>query len=177
MDTQNPNQEAPNNQPAASQPNSSNTETSKLEGLEGFFDTYLRIKSPVQLPTGAKEFIVKYGPWITLIVLVIAAAAIIPLTLLALGLTAVSFPFAAAAGYGGHTLMGFVYIAIGIVTLVMEAIAIPKLLKRQLGGWKLVYWASLLSALSSLLSLSIISLVLGLIISMFILFLIREYYK
>jgi branched-subunit amino acid transport protein len=73
--------------------------------------------------------------------------------------------------------MGFVYIAIGIVTLVMEAIAIPKLLKRQLGGWKLVYWASLLSALSSLLSLSIASLVLGLIISMFILFQIREYYK
>ncbi len=177
MDTQNPNQEAPNNQPVASQPTSSSTETSKLEGLEGFFDTYLRIKSPVQLPTGAKEFIVKYGPWITLVILIIAAAAIIPLTIVALGLTAVTFPFAAATGYAGHSVMGLIYIGIGIVTLVMEAIAIPKLLKRQLGGWKLVYWASLLSALSSLLSLSIISLVLGLIISMFILFQIREYYK
>jgi hypothetical protein len=175
METQNPNQGVPNNTPS----NSSNTTTgnSTLPGLEGFFDTYLRIKAPFQLPAGVKEFIVKYGPWITLVVLILAAIAIIPLTLLALGLTAANAPFAVAAGYGGSTIMAFVSIILGIVTLVLEAIAIPKLLKRQLSGWKLVYYAALISALSSLLNLNIISLVLGLLISMYVLFQIREYYK
>ncbi len=153
------------------------SETSTLPGLEGFFDTYLRIKAPFQLPTGAKEFIVKYGPWITLVFLIIAAVAIIPLALLALGLTAATMPFATVAGYGGNSIMAFVHIAIVIVTLVLEAVAIPKLLKRQLSGWKLVYWASLLSALSSLLSMQILGLVIGLVIGMYILFQIREYYK
>lgn len=150
---------------------------STLTGLEGFFDTYLRVKAPFQLPAGAKEFIVKYGPWITLVVIIIAAITIIPLTLLALGITAATLPFAVVAGYGHNTMMGFVQIGFGIATLVLEAIAIPGLLKRKLSAWKLVYYASLLSALGSLLSLSILSLVIGLLVSMYILFQIREYYK
>lgn len=172
METQNPNQGVPNNpQPGASATSSS------LTGLEGFFDTYLHVKAPFQLPTGAKEFIVKYGPWITLIILIIAAIVIIPLTLLTLGLMTAATPVMVAGGYASNSVMGYIQIAIGLITLVMEAIAIPKLLKRQLSGWKLVYWAALLSALGSLLSLQIVSLVLGLLISMYILFQIREYYK
>lgn len=171
METQNPNQGMPNNNPGTS------TGNSTLPGLEGFFDTYLHIKAPFQLPANVKEFIVKYGPWITLVILIIAALVIIPLALLALGLTAASAPFSVAAGYGGNAVMGIISAIIGVATLVLEAIAIPKLLKRQLGGWKLVYYAALLSALGSLISLNIVSLVLGLLISMYVLFQIREYYK
>ena len=177
MDTQNPNQEAPNNtQSGSSQTNNMET-TSKLEGLEGFFDTYLRIKAPFHLPPSVKEFIVKFGPWITLVLLILAAIVIVPLALIAFGLTAVTLPYSAATGYASNSVMGFVQIIIGVVVLVMEAVAIPKLLKRQLSGWKLVYWASLLSAVSSLISLQVVSLILGLVIGMYILFQIREYYK
>ena len=150
---------------------------SHLPGLEGFFDTYLRIKAPFQLPKGAKDFIVQYGPWITLVVLILAAIAIIPLTLLALGLTTLTAPLSAAAGNTTISVLSYISIAIGLVTLVMEAVAIPKLLKRQLAGWKLVYYAGLLSALNSLIDMRLISLVLGLVVSMYILFQIREYYK
>ena len=166
-ETQTPPKEAPEQSQAAS----------PLSGLEGFFDTYLRVKAPFQLPVGAKEFIVKYGPWITLVILILVAIVIVPLTLLALGLTAATAPYAVMSGYGGQSLMGFVYIGIGIAILVMEAIAIPKLMKRQISGWRLIYYASLLSALNSLLSLSILSLVIGLVVSMYILLQIREYYK
>ena len=150
---------------------------SNLPGLEGFFDTYLNIKAPFQLPAGVKEFIVKYGPWITLVILILAAIVIVPLALLAFGLTAATVPAGVAVGYAGNTVMGMISLILALVTLVMEAIAIPKLLKRQLGGWKLVYYASLISALSSLLSLNIVSLVLGLLIGMYVLFQIRGYYK
>lgn len=166
-ETQTPPKEAPEQSQAAS----------PLSGLEGFFGTYLRVKAPFQLPVGAKEFIVKYGPWITLVILILAAIVIIPLTLLALGLTAATTPYAVMAGYGGQSLMGFVYIGISIATLIMEAIAIPKLMKRQISGWKLLYYAALLSAVGALFSFSIIRLVIGLVVSMYILFQIREYYK
>ena len=150
---------------------------SHLPGLEGFFDTYLHLKAPFQLPAKAREFIVKYGPWISLVLLIIAAVTIIPLLVLALGLTVVTLPFQAAAGTVHTTGMGYVQILIGLVTMVMQGIAIPALLKRKLSGWRMIYYASLLSALGSLLSLNIVSLIIGLAISMYILFQIREYYK
>lgn len=150
---------------------------SHLPGLEGFFDTYLRIKAPFQLPVKAKEFLVQYGPWITLVLLIIAAVTIVPLLLLALGLTAISLPFQAAAGTVTTTGTGFVHIAIGVAVLVMQAIAIPGLLKRKLSGWKMIYYAALLSAVGSLLAMEIVGLILGLVISMYILFQIREYYR
>jgi len=150
---------------------------SHLRGLEGFFDTYLHLKAPFQLPVKAKEFIVKYGPWISLVLLIIAAVTVIPLLVLALGLTVITLPFQAAAGTVHTTGVGYLHLLISLVALVMEGIAIPGLLKRKLSGWRMLYYASLLSALGSLLSLNIVSLILGLVISMYILFQIREYYK
>lgn len=153
------------------------TKESTLGGLEGFFDTYLRVKAPWQLPVKAKEFIVKYGPWISLVLLVIGAITIIPLLILALGLNLVAMPFLAATGYVQNSMWGFVHIIITLIVLIMEGIAIPGLLKRRLSGWHMLYHAMLLSALGSLISLDIISFVVGLVISMFILFQIRDYYK
>lgn len=148
-----------------------------LQGLEEFFDTYLHRKAPFQLPVSVKEFIVKFGPWISLVLLILGAIVLIPLLILALGLTAVTLPFQATAGTIGHTGMGWVQTIIGLVVLVMEAIAIPGLLKRKLSGWRMIYYGVLLSALGNLLALDIIGLIVGLVIGMYILFQIRSYYK
>lgn len=148
-----------------------------LDSLEKFFDMYLREKFPFQLPIGVKDFIVQYGPWITLVLLILGAIAIIPLALLALGLTAATLPFAAMAGSAHTSILGIISIIVGLAALVLQGLAIPGLMKRKLSGWKLAYYASLISAVSSLLSLSIFSMILGLFISMYILFQIRSYYK
>lgn len=150
---------------------------SSLPGLEGFFDTYLHIKAPWQLPAKAKEWIVKYGPWISLVLLILGAIVLIPLLTLALGLTVITLPFATVAGGAGTTLWGWVHIILGLVVLVMQGIAIPGLMKRQLSGWRMLYYAELLSVISSILYRDIIGAIFGLIIGMYILFQIRSYYK
>lgn len=166
-------------QPNAGTPNSgqTNEEKSTLPGLEGFFDTYLRIKAPWQLPAGAKEWIVKYGPWISLVLLILGAIVLVPLLILALGITAVNLPFAAMAGGVSTTPFGWAGIILGLAVLVMQGIAIPGLLKRQLSGWKMVYYAEIVSIVSTLIRGDIISAIFALVIGMFILFQIRSYYK
>jgi hypothetical protein len=150
---------------------------SHLTGLEGFFDTYLRIKAPFQLPARAKEFIVQYGPWISLVLLILSALVIIPLLALALGITVITLPFQAAAGTLHATTSSIIQLVITVVVLVLEAAAIPALLKRKLSGWMLIYYAILLSAVGSLIQYQIVSTILSLLIGMYILFQIREYYR
>ena len=53
--------------------------------LIGFLDFYLVQKAPFQLPDNAKEWIVKYGPWIAIVLLILA----LPPLLFALGLSTV----------------------------------------------------------------------------------------
>jgi len=57
--------------------------------LIGFLDFYFVKKAPVQLPDNAKEAIVKYGPWIAIVLLVLA----VPPLLFVLGLGALVMPF------------------------------------------------------------------------------------
>src|SRR6187431_17699 len=70
--------------------------TAAPKDLIGFLDYYLVQKAPFQLPDGLREFIVQYGPWITVVLLVLS----LPLLLVALGLSAVFLPFAGVAAPG-----------------------------------------------------------------------------
>jgi hypothetical protein len=153
---------------------------SQLQGLEGFFDTYLREKAPFQLPAWVREWIVKYSPWIILIVTILGALVIIPLLLVLLGLKTAVFPAQIAGEIRNANAMrstDYIYFAFGLGSLILEAMAIPKLFKRQLAGWKLLFYAALVSAAGSILSFDVIGLILGLVISMYILFQIRSYYR
>lgn len=60
-----------------------------LSKLEDFFNTYLHKKAPFHLPPAAREWIVKYGPWIVLVLMVLA----LPVILAAFSLSAVLQPF------------------------------------------------------------------------------------
>ena len=142
-----------------------------MQQLENFFDTYLHKKAPFQLPPSAKEFIVHYGPWITLVLMVIA----IPVILGALGLAAVFAPTAAV--YGGYRSSFMISSLFSLAAFVLEAAALPGLFKRSMHGWRLVYYSSLVTAVGELISFNIVSLIIGLAISMYFLFQIKEYYK
>lgn len=144
-----------------------------LKDLENFFNTYLHQKAPFHFPPNAKEFIVKVGPWITLVLMLLA----LPMILLALGLTAVVSPYAMMYG-GMHFGVGWVLGGIlALATLVMQAMALPGLFKRSIKGWQLMYYAVLVGAVGQLLSLQIVSLIINVVISMYILFEIKDYYK
>ena len=72
------------------------TTSSDVQGLIGTLDDYLVKRAPFQIPDGGKELIVKFGPWISLVLLVLT----LPLLLVALGLGAIFSPF------GGVTEIG-----------------------------------------------------------------------
>jgi hypothetical protein len=145
---------------------------SQLGKLEDTLETYLVDKAPFQLPKGAKEFIVKYGPWIALVMLVLS----LPMILLAFGLGALVAPFAllggvqASVGFG----LGMIF-SLGMI--VIEAIAIPGLFKRKLSAWRLMYYSALLGGVQALISFNLGGLVIGTGLSLYILFQIKSYYK
>ena len=141
----------------------------------GFLDYYLVKKAPFQIPDGAREWIVKYGPWITVVLLLIS----LPAIFLLLGIGAFLTPFA-GAGYGYGYAYGFAYwpSMLGLVAhVVLMGLALPGLFARKMSGWTLMFYAQAVSAIAAILSMSIISGLIGALISFYILFQIRSLYK
>ena len=142
-----------------------------MKDLENFFYNLYK-KVPWHLPTSVKEFIVKVGPWITLVIIILAA----PVILLALGLKTFFAPFAIMFG-GMHA--GFAFLIsgiIGLVDLIIAALALPGLFKRSIKSWQLVYYAALLGAVGQLLRFDIFGMIIGLALSLYVLFEIKSYY-
>jgi hypothetical protein len=139
--------------------------------LIGMLDFYLVKKAPFQLPDGVKEAIVRFGPWIALVLLVIS----LPIVLLALGVGAVLLPFAALSSPTAVGSFGLVTILV-LVELVLDAAALPGLFARKMMGWKLIFYARLLAIVSSLLSGAIVGAIVGGLISLYILFQVRPLY-
>ena len=108
-----------------------------MSQLENFFDTYLHKKAPFHLPPQAKEFIVKYGPWIALVLMLLA----LPAILAGLGVMAALLPRRSDLWPLPQDFL--IQSLLGLVAFIMEAAALPGLFKRSLHGWKLVYYAAL----------------------------------
>jgi hypothetical protein len=137
--------------------------------LIGFLDFYLVKKAPIQLPDNAKEWIVQYGPWITLVILVLT----LPLLLAVLGIGTVLMPF---AGVGYAT--GFGFVAIGlIIEIGLTVMALPGLFARKMSGWTLLFYARLVSLVANVLSGAVVSALLVALISLYVLFQVRPLYK
>jgi hypothetical protein len=170
-------QSAPAPEPKVEQKN----EKGVISQFEAFLEEYLVKKAPFAIPAGGKEFIVKVAPYLVIIGAVIA----IPAILFTLGATTLLAPFAMvgyAIGYG----FGFaavISLIISIVVLVMELVAVPGLFKRTKSAWRLVFYASIVSLIGSLFSLSthygngIISTLVCLIIGWYILFQVKDQYN
>src|ERR1700722_5675789 len=92
-----------------------------MKDLENFFDTYLHKKVPFHIPPAGKEFLVKYGPWITLVLLVLSATVIVPAVLFMAHMSSYS------SYYGYYAHYSFTYslsLLLGLAALVMEGVAI-----------------------------------------------------
>jgi len=137
--------------------------------LIGFLDFYLVKKAPIQLPANFKEWIVQYGPWITMVLLVLT----LPLLLAVLGIGTVLMPF---AGIGYAT--GFGFVAIGLlIEIGLTVMALPGLFARKMSGWTLLFYARLVSVVANILSGAVVSALLVGLISLYLLFQVRPLYK
>jgi hypothetical protein len=143
--------------------------TQSPKDLVGFLDYYLVEKAPFQIPDNAREWIVQYGPWIAIVLMILS----LPAVLLALGLGAALVPFA-ALGYA----TGFTWHALGaILQIGLTIAALPGLFARKMTGWLLLFYATLATFLFSLLGGSIVSGFVGALVSLYILFQVRPLYK
>ena|SRR3989338_2147977 len=147
-------------------PNSS----APLSNLESILEEYFVKKAPFQLPAGAKEAIVKFGPWVMVVLLVMT----LPILFAALGLGAALLPATMMAGYSPLYNVGM---WISIASLVVEALALPGLFARKISGWRLAFYALLISVVASLVMGQIVSVVLSGVIGLYILFQVKSMYK
>lgn len=140
--------------------------------LEAHLDLYMVQKAPFALPAEAKDLIVKISPYLVIIVAVFA----IPALLAALGLSAVLAPVAAL---GGHVwgLGAILSLVVAIATLGLELMAVPGLFKRTKGAWRLVFYASIVSLIGSLVSFNIVGGLVGALIGWYILFQVKDRYQ
>lgn len=147
-----------------------------MSQLETLLDKYLREMAPA-LPKNWKEFLVEIVPYLAIIGVVIG----IPAVLTLLGLSTVGLPFFMIGGaMTGRPFKGVSYLIANlflIVTLVLEALAILPLFKREKKGWRYLYYAALVGGLSSLIRFDLIGLIIGTGLSLYLLFQIKEYYK
>ncbi len=136
--------------------------------LVGFLDYYLVKKAPFQLPDNAKEWIVKYGPWIAVVLIVL----LLPPMLFVLGLGAIFLPF---GGYAYAT--GFTYVTLLLlVELGLDIAALPGLFARKMQGWRLIFYARIIAIVSGLLTANVLGALVGGLISLYILFQVRGLY-
>jgi hypothetical protein len=136
--------------------------------LIGFLDFYLVQKAPFQIPDGGREWIVKFGPWITVVLLVLA----LPGILFLLGIGTMLMPFGGpvyATGFTVSTIFLVVYFGLLIA-------ALPGLFARKMAGWRLLFYAELASIVQSILSYQIIGAVVGGVIGLYLIFQVRSLY-
>ncbi len=128
-----------------------------------------------QLPDSIGEFLVKYGPYLVIIGLVMGAIGL----LTTFGIVASVNPLIRAGyGYGYRYGAHFsLYSLVELVSMVLIAIAIPGLLKRAKSAWNLMFYASLVTLISYLVSMNLGGLVMGMAINWYFLFQIRKFYK
>jgi len=138
----------------------------------GFLDYYLVQKAPFQIPAAGREWIVKFGPWIAVVLLILSLPAI--LFLLGLGTALGTWGYGYGYGYGFLYWPGMMLL---IVSLGLTALSLPGLFARKMSGWTLMFYAQVASAASSILIGHIVSGLIGALISFYILFQIRALYK
>jgi hypothetical protein len=143
-------------------------------GLEDTLDLYFGQKAP-PMPANVKELLVRFAPWVTLVLLLIT----LPAVLIALGLGALAAPLAFLVGPGYGVSYGVTYtlgmIILG-VSVLLEALSIPGLFKRSRQGWRYAYYATLVSIAGNLIGLHIVSAIVSALVGFYILFQIRPYY-
>ncbi len=142
-----------------------------MQQLIDFLQDLFVVKAP-SLPEGLKSFLVKVAPYLVIIGLIFTGLALLSI-LPALGL------MTAYGGAAGATLFGPMMVfslLFGVINAILLIMAVPGLFKKTESGWRYVFYASLVSLVSSVVSVSIAGLIFS-VIGFYFLFQVRSYYN
>lgn len=145
-----------------------------LVKTEKTLDEYFGKKAPV-LPENIKEIIVKIAPYLAIVAILIT----LPAILLLLGLGGLATVLSPLGGVSSVATLPTMWLGIILLipVVILEGMAIPGLFARSMVGWRYMYWAQLISVVSSLIQLNIIGAILSAVIGFYLLFQVRNHYK
>jgi len=143
--------------------------------LIGFLDYYFVKKAPFQIPQAGREWLVRFGPWIAIILLILW----LPGLLWLLNVGSTWAPFADRGYYPAyHYSNAYWPWMLGVVAFFgLMVLALPGLFARRMSGWRLAFYAELVSVVTGLIVMDIVGALLGALIAFYVLFQIRPLYK
>jgi len=147
-----------------------------LSQLEDTLEVYLVKKAPFSIPENWKELIVQFAPYLTILGIIVS----VPAVFAVLGLGALVSPFTAFLGpryvlsYSFNYVLSMVALA---VVIVLAAMAVPGLFKREEKAWRFLFYASLVNVVSGFLGGDWVGMIIGALLSWYVLFQVKEYYK
>ena len=142
-----------------------------MKDLEKTLQTYFLDKAP-KMPADIQKLFVNYGPYLVLIGTVLSALGLIS----AFGIFSWSNPWSMMPGaYGGSRYQ--LALAYGVASTVLNALALSGLFKKQMIGWRYLYYNVLLGAIYNAVTFNFIGLVIGTGLGLYIMFQIRNHYK
>ncbi len=124
------------------------------------------------LPVKVKDIIVKIAPYLAIVGVILSCLGLLSV------LAFLSSGYGAMMAYAGAMPVTNLYIAlvISVVIILIYIIAIPGLFKRKKSAWNLMFYSQIISVLGSLINFNLISLIIGLLIGLYVLFQVRSYY-
>jgi len=139
--------------------------------LEDTLEVYLVKKAPFSIPENWKELIVQFTPYLTILgivgsVLILFGALVSPFTAFLGPRYALSYSF--------NYVLSMVALA---VVVVLEAMAVSGLFKRQEKAWRFLFYASLVNAVSGFLGGDWVGMIIGTLLFWYVLFQVKEYYR
>ena len=144
-------------------------QTFSLNTLEATLEKYFGKQAP-QLPKSIKKIIVDFGPWL----LIISILTSLPGLITTFGFSFSAYPY---HRMWGRSSWGITYVVISILTCGLSIAALPGLFKKSIKGWRLVFYTSLISLISPLITLNLIGFVVSAVLSWYFIFQIKSYYK
>lgn len=139
-----------------------------LINLEDKLEEIFVDKNPYQIPKNIKELLVDYGPYLLAVFLFFQLEDVLKIHFL-------NFSF-----FKLGLRMGLFYQLqklFLIISLVIQAVALPGLFQKKLTSWRLFFYISLLWIIIDVLIFDIFGLIISSLFSWYILFQIKEYYK
>lgn len=150
------------------------TDMDYIKQLEKAFDEYFGKKAPA-LPQNIKEIIVKIAPYLAIISVILT----IPAILLIFGLGSLATTLAPLGGVQSVATLPTMWVSILLLipVVVLEAMAVPGLFARSSKAWQYMFWAQIISVVSSLVQFNIIGALISAVIGFYLLFQVKSLYK
>jgi len=147
--------------------------TKMLADLEKILNETFGKKAP-KMPQSMVDFLVKYGPYLVIFGVVLTTIGIFQTIGLVNGLAPIGRWGIYNYGFGpGFWIMGILL----LIPLAIEAMAISPLMKKEIKGWRLLFYASLISTVIGIFRLKLGITLVEAVISWYILFQVRKEYK